>query len=377
MRNSNAGFGKCHHENGHPKPKLGRKIFPSVLLATVALISSLEIQAQKKILFYGPTFKPTGVAGTLINAGGEFAPIGSNGSQVWTPGDPDPSKDWSKKTTADFKQFAAIVFEDLRYDAALQAWQHIIDPNTWRGAIQNVNTWSAAVNGNVLLVGGDPEAHWNGCDHPLFPCGGDTLEPGAQALIQNGIRFASDEYQNGEGTGIYIALSSVDPNLDSPIDPMRKGISHFLSGLGEFGAIHIDMDQSFPAEQIRKIYHTSFFSTLPEEEGTGLSVWNDSAHLGFTSWPTEYFPLTLAIDAPPWQQTPAELIAPYKGLVTILAKNPGNALKTFYLNPMTKAQVVNSSHEFTAHFKDQFGNEISGQVDYELQSGSVNETVTI
>jgi hypothetical protein len=117
------------------------------LLMTLAVIR--VDAAQKKVLFYGPTHQAGGVGETLVNNNPtEFYPIGQ-GSDIWTPGNPIVAKDWSKKSTADFQAFDAIIIGDL------QSEEH--DPAIWTGAIANRAIWSAAVTGSILLYGEDPE----------------------------------------------------------------------------------------------------------------------------------------------------------------------------------------------------------------------------
>src|SRR5687768_14974338 len=240
-----------------------------LLFICVALISLANITAQKKVLFYGPTFESDSEAADLIvNNPSEFFAINS-GSAVWTPGDPVASKDWSRKTTADFQAFDVIVIGD----------PHTLSqsPDIWLGALANVNTWSAAINGNVLIFGGDPEVHAG-----PHGGGGNANKVGAKKLIQQSIRFAAGDA--AAGPGLYIALAAVEPSAISPVDPTRKAIQHLLSGLGNFTPVHGHFDR------VQKIFQHPLLASVPSTE---LSGWGQSVHTGFSAWPSGYFPVGL------------------------------------------------------------------------------------
>jgi len=59
---------------------------------------------------------------------------------------------WTSKSTADFAAFDAIVFGDqpICFD----------DPTIWDTAVTNRQVWSAAVSGNVIINGTDPDFHF-------------------------------------------------------------------------------------------------------------------------------------------------------------------------------------------------------------------------
>ncbi|MBL9173783.1 MAG: hypothetical protein JNL10_09635 [Verrucomicrobiales bacterium] len=168
--------------------------------------------APKKVLFYGPTFQPGGVGESLVNASPEFYPIGS-GSEVWNPGDPVASKDWLLQSTAAFAAFDAIVIGDLA------------SPNNgadWEAAILSRSIWGPAVNGNVIIFGGDPENHAQS----------SMSSAGATAIIQNGIRYAADVGAS-HTTGLLITLSHAGATEGSPVDPGKLGLRMDLCGCKE------------------------------------------------------------------------------------------------------------------------------------------------
>lgn len=293
----------------------------SWLLCLIFCMAAAANAAQKKVLFYGSTHQSGGVGEKLVNnTPSEFYPIGQ-GSDIWTPGNANAAKDWSKKTTADFQAFDAIVIGDLYPDT-------LNIPSRWAGAIANRIIWSAAITGNILLYGEDPEYH-------------APAQPGAIEIIQQGIRFAADD--PAAGPGLFITFSIIDPALPSPVDPSQPCTAHLLSGLGSFSLIAANNDA------VRKTYSNPFIDCLTEFE---LSDWLQSSHSGFLSWPTGYIPLAMVTDVPPEKRTPG-----YEGLVHLIGKG---TFKQFFLTPVTAGRIVGQQHTVTATYLSETGAGISG-----------------
>jgi hypothetical protein len=296
--------------------------------------------AQKKVLFYGPTHEPNGAGAALIsNNPAEFAQIGQ-GSAIWTPGASNANLDWSKKTLADFQAFDAIVIGDPSYE--LQS------PEVWAGAIANRAIWSAAITGNVLLYGEDPELHFF---HGVNAAG---------AMIENGIRFAADG--TAPGPGFFVCFSTMNPDLPSPVDPMQRCSAHLLSGLGTFTMVPGDYDV------VRKLYSHPVTDCLTEED---LSFWQHSSHSGFTSWPAGYVPLALMTDASAENRTPPGLLpAGEMGLVHLLAKG---SFKQFKLTPASAGHLLGGQHTVTATYLSETGVGIVGaNIQFSVLPGSAN-----
>jgi probable HAF family extracellular repeat protein len=320
------------------------KFKPSKIAFLCLFLFTIHVRAEKKVLFYGPTYNPDGKAEQLVETSSEFWHVntGPTRSEVWTPGDPVAAKDWSKKTTADFAAFDAIIFSDLQVGGA----QIEINPTPWTGAIANVSVWSAAVTGNVLLFAGDPEAHAGtlcGCG----PLGSFPLQ-GAQDFIEDAVRFVT-----AAGHGLYLPLSAINPNLPSPVNSTRKCVEHLLSGLGNFSAVPIF------ANKVRRLYQSPLLLHDIDAE-TQMSGWGASAHSGFTAWPAAYKPLALVTDVAPEKRTSSALLPPGEiGSVHILAKSA--SLRLFYLTPPYSGRARGSKDTFTAWFKDSNGNGFSGK----------------
>jgi uncharacterized membrane protein len=322
-----------------------------ILYICILLWTTFNTNAGKKVLFYGPTFESDSEAAELVaNNPTEFDAIGS-GSAVWTPGDPVASKDWSRKKTADFAAFDVIIIGDR---STLTQ-----NPIIWTGALANLNTWAAAINGNIFIFGGDPETH-AGPDGG----GGNANMIGAKELIQQGIRFAADDGQ--AGPGIYIALAAIEPSAASPVAPNRKAIEHLLSSVGAFTPVHAHFDR------VQKIFQHPILATVSDSD---LSGWGQSVHTGFSAWPAGFVPVGLAIDATLDKRTPSGLLPTnVEGLVHILAKSPSPGFKRFFLRPPTAGRLINSSHTVIATFQNQDGTAPSPgkTVSFSLESGSVN-----
>jgi hypothetical protein len=272
-----------------------------LLFICVTLIPVSNFAAAKRVLFYGPTHQSGSVAETVVeNSPGEFAPIGTGptDSAIWTPGATSAASDWSRKTTADFLAFDAIVIGDGGFGES--------PVHHWAAAIANRSTWSSAVTGNVLLFGGDAENH---ADHP-----------GAVSFIQAAVRFAAEG--SDPGPGLFISFWQAHPMEPSPVDSSQKAISHLLSGLGSFTLGQSEFDT------VRKLATHPLFDCISENQ---LSNWEDSSHSGFTSWTSGYLPLAMVTDAPPEFRTPFGSGTPgfpngEKGLVHILAKRRASIL---------------------------------------------------
>ncbi len=123
----------------------------------------------KDILIYGPS---------LLGAPDNEATLAAAAGHNVTVADPVT---WSAMTTADFAQYRAIVFGD-------PSCQDTPDP-TLTVAEANRATWSAAVRGNMVVIGGDPVFH--------------QLQGQANQLTTNAINFAA----SSAATGLYMSLS--------------------------------------------------------------------------------------------------------------------------------------------------------------------------
>jgi hypothetical protein len=137
-------------------------------------------------------------------------------------------------------------------------------------AVSNAATWAAAVTGNVVIIGTDPNVH---------PGAGGVS--GVQ-LFKSAIGFAVAGFPT-DGTGAVICLScyynSAPPSTPVPV----------LSGFGTF------LTQGASCANTVAITATS--PALTGLTSSTLSNWGCSVHEGFTSWPATFMPLAIATDA--------------------------------------------------------------------------------
>lgn len=154
-------------------------------------------------------------------------------------------------TTADFAQYKAII---------------IPDPNC--GVVSDVDfldsnkaTWSPAIQGNIILIGTDPDYH-------------NKTRAGAQVLIQDGIRFAA----TGNGTGLYFALSCYYQNDESAT----------VNSLSWFGTFTVRGTTVFN-ECDNNAHVVANSSALEMLDDVALSGWGCSVHEMFTDYPTTGF----------------------------------------------------------------------------------------
>ena len=143
--------------------------------------------AKKDILIYGPS---------LFGAPDNEATLAAAAGHSVTVADPVT---WSTMTTGDFAQYRAIVFGD-------PTCRDTPDP-TLTVAEANKATWSAAVTGNMVVIGTDPITH--------------QLQGQANQLTTNAINFAA----SGAATGLYMSLSCY--YFEAPADTPVSVLSEF------------------------------------------------------------------------------------------------------------------------------------------------------
>jgi uncharacterized repeat protein (TIGR01451 family) len=151
---------------------------------------------------------------------------------------------WAGKTLADFKTYKAISIPDNMCAGPSGA------------ALANRAIWAAAVTGNILAVGGDPELH-------------SPYSPGAGKLVQNGIGFAADDPGK---TGLFVAL-----------------------GCGTGGGVVMDQFGSFSVQYMGSdsIHIVAVHPALNGLTDALLSNWGSSTHLKFVTFPSNFIPLAI------------------------------------------------------------------------------------
>ena len=160
---------------------------PATQTSSAGLGIPIPGTSRKDILIYGPS---------LLGAPDNEATLAAAAGHSVTVADPVT---WSAMTTADFAQYKAIVFGDPTCGESPDL--------TLMVAEVNKATWSAAVTGNMVVVGTDPITH--------------QLQGQANRLTTNSMDFAA----SGAATGLYMSLSCY--YFEAPVDTPVSILSEF------------------------------------------------------------------------------------------------------------------------------------------------------
>lgn len=187
---------------------------------------------------------------------------------------------WAAKTAADFASYRAIVLGD--------PYCSFVDPSPVAAAEANKAVWGPAITGNVIVLGTDPVAH--------------QVEPGAVALIKQGIEFAAA--RSGR-TGAYVSLSCYYYRAPSgtPVP--------VLDPFGSFTVVGQTEDSCPQLVRIVAPAHPVMSGLVDAD----LSDWGCSTHEAFVTFPADFEVLALQEDmTAPWPVGPAGAVsagAPY------------------------------------------------------------------
>jgi len=166
--------------------------------------------------------------------------------------------DWAAKSAADFARYRAIILGDPNCGSS----------GAITAAVANNSVWAPVIDGNVILIGTDPEVH-------------QSL--GGAALIDHGVRFAVAQTDK---TGLYVTLSCYYAGTapQTPV-PLLEHLSEFgsftVTGVGFYNDAHIVA--SHPA-----------LNSPPALADSNLSNWSCSVHEAFDSWPADFLVLAIA-----------------------------------------------------------------------------------
>ncbi len=163
---------------------------------------------------------------------------------------------WAAKSQADFATYRALILGDAT----------VFCLSSIQAAIDNRTTWSPAIDGNIMLIGGDPEFHaYYGT-------------AGAIAEIRNSIGFAGDIPGK---TGLYAAFGCQYYSA-----PITGTVVPFLDQIGSF---------SVRGSNVDGVHIVASHPALSGLTDALLSNWGTSTHAGFTSFPEGFIPLAIQI----------------------------------------------------------------------------------
>jgi hypothetical protein len=230
------------------------KLAVSLVVVVVAGFASAATASADKVLLFGPS-----VDGGASSVEAQQAAAQGLGVDV------ADAATWSSMTTAQFAAYRAIVIRD-NHDSG--------EVSDLAAAEANASVWGAAVNGNVVITGADPEYHAD-------MSGGGGGDPGAVTYVNKAVGFAAGSPTQ---TGAYIALDgyyeNVDPNGPAKVlDAFAPG--GFLISSGSEDDIHIDPAVTGPSGLSDSI----------------LSDWGDTTHSFFTKYPSEFKVWAIGVDS--------------------------------------------------------------------------------
>jgi len=217
---------------------------------------------------------------------------------------------WAGMSTSDFASYDAIVLGDPTCTIGVGP----ISP-----AEANKAVWSAAITGNVVIIGTDPVFH-------------SGSQPGAQTLIEKGINFAANEAGQ---TGLYCCLSCyyVEASEGTPLP--------LLDNISGGGFTVVGQGDVCPADSHIVAEHPALAGLTDAD----LSNWGCSTHEGFVTWPSDFLVLAISKDVPSsFVAADGTTGAPY-----IVARGQKLVvLSDIDLSPATATNPIGTSHTVTA-----------------------------
>jgi hypothetical protein len=221
------------------------KLGVSLVVILAAGFTSAATASADKVLLFGPS-----VDGGASSVEGQQAAAQGFGVDVAS------ASAWSSMTTAQFAAYRAIVISD-NHDSGSSGVSDLA------AAEANASVWGAAVSGNVIITGADPEYHAD-------PLAGD--DPGAVTYVNRAVGFATGSPTQ---TGAYVALGNYYGNV-SPDGPAKvlDGFAPggFLITSRSDDIIHIDPAVTGPSGLSDSI----------------LSGWSDTTHSYFSHYPSAF-----------------------------------------------------------------------------------------
>jgi PKD repeat protein len=216
----------------------------TLLLIPGGLIGETGTHAgSDRVLVFGPTVR----GGTSSTEARAAAALGFDVEVV-------DEATWAGMTKSEFSAYRALIVGDTGGN-----------PSTAYDVMtSNATVWGAAVTGNVLIAGTDPEDH------------------GGQRLTQNAVAFAADV---PDKTGMYLAMSDTFGGAaqDEPVT-LLDGLSSGGFTFGSVGGCYEDA------------HIVAVHPVLSGLTDSDLSDWTCSVHNAFNKWPGDFIVLAIAKD---------------------------------------------------------------------------------
>jgi hypothetical protein len=174
------------------------------------------------------------------------------------------------------------------------------------GGPQSFPAWAAAVPGNVILIGTDPQLH------------GQNNSPAAAAqMIKSAIQFAASGAKPGAVVLFNGLYNAAPANTPVPVLAGFESTTGGNCGTGKFGV---------QATNLETAHKVAIHPALAGLTNALMSNWYQSSHNGFNCWPAGFTPLATLSDLPAgdsrliWTGTDAETGASVTGFPYILAR---------------------------------------------------------
>ena len=217
---------------------------------------------------------------------------------------------WSSMTTANFQTYRALILGDPSCG----------NVTSITGAEANRATWSAAVTGNVIVIGTDPEVH--------FSLGGSNL-------MARGICFAASDPAR---TGAYLDLSCYYGSVPSG----SPAVVPVLDQFGTFKTYGTPCDAGVHRVAAGTCLST-VVGTLPTMTDAVLGPWHCSSHEGFTAWPPTFDVFAIVTGIPStYTATDGTSGVPY-----ILTRGT-TVISNIHLGPSGVTNPIGTTHTVTA-----------------------------
>ncbi len=212
----------------------------AVAVTTALMVAPPAHAGADRILVYGPSLtndKPLNEADLARNMGYDVRVASA--------------ERWASLTTDDFAGYQAIIVGDPNCGYAYG------DEDYLAPVLANRDTWSAAVNGPIILAGLDPMYH--------------QRKIGAVAFTNNAIIYAA----SGSSTGLYFSLSCYFGDTGGTTMKVFKYFGDFSGGY-----VHGNCD----ALRISRPDHPSMAGLTSDS----LSNWHCSSHEQFDTYPGDF-----------------------------------------------------------------------------------------
>jgi hypothetical protein len=330
-------------------PRRRAKRWAGVLLATGGLLSAMLTTSAASVF----TAAPAHAAGpTALIDGDTTAPAnGSTESEEQLQAEAlgftvtvVTGAQWDAMTAAQFRAYQLLIIADPRC---------VTGRDYLASAISNASVWGGAVlasGGQVAINGTDPSYH-SGANEPV----------NAPKLINAEEAFAG---ANVGATGAYVSLGCSD--AFTPIGttiPLLDALTTQPPGTWKDDGLN---GEGLCEDNVKIIAFSGPTAGLTDDE---LSNWSCSAHESFSSFPSDYVPLAIALDATNKNVCATVSGVQYCGGPYVLVRGAVTHTSNLTLTPATQSLTTGGSATITGTVKNNNVAEAGKTVTFTVISG--------